>query len=199
MKMAKASQADLDGAIELYQFLQAASSGRCPSEVVDEFGYAGYSDLLERNATDIEFVLRAHERGGLFRVVWGMQVLLDPANEIVDPELPHLDHHPKRKLAQGELEELNRANNALIDERDAAIREREEYRAVVARQIEDKRRLAAERDEARQHHENALAIAAFEQLPKGPTHGRFTDAERQELEALKKKAFEAAKTDGGAS
>lgn len=43
---------------------------------------------------------------------------------------------------------------------DEACKEREEYRAVVARQIEDKRRLRAERDEARQHHENALAIAA---------------------------------------
>lgn len=43
---------------------------------------------------------------------------------------------------------------------DEACKEREEYRAVVARQIEDKRRLRDERDEARQHHENALAIAA---------------------------------------
>lgn len=43
---------------------------------------------------------------------------------------------------------------------DEARKEREEYRAVVARQIEDKRRLLAERDEARQHHENALAISA---------------------------------------
>lgn len=38
-----------------------------------------------------------------------------------------------------------------------------------------------------------------EQLPKGPTHGRFTDAERQEVDDLKKKAFEAAKSAGGAS
>lgn len=43
---------------------------------------------------------------------------------------------------------------------DEACKEREEYRAVIARQIEDKQRLRSERDEARQHHENALAIAA---------------------------------------
>jgi len=36
-----------------------------------------------------------------------------------------------------------------------------------------------------------------EQLPKGPAHGRFTDAERVELDALKRKAFEDAKPAGG--
>lgn len=122
MKMAKASQADIDAAIELYQFLQAASNGRGADEVVDEFGYKGYDDLLESKSTDVEFVLRAHERGGLFRIVWGMQVLLDPANEVVDPNLPHLELHPKHEQAQREIEELNKAKNALIDERDALLR-----------------------------------------------------------------------------
>lgn len=99
MKMGKASQGDIDAAIELYQFLQAMSNGRSAEDVVDEFGYGGYQDLLERQASDIEFALRAHERGGLFRVVWGMQVLLDPRNEIVDPILGHLELHPKHVRA----------------------------------------------------------------------------------------------------
>lgn len=38
-----------------------------------------------------------------------------------------------------------------------------------------------------------------DQLPKGPAHGRFTDTERAELDALKRKAFEDAKPAGGAS
>lgn len=37
----------------------------------------------------------------------------------------------------------------------------------------------------------------FDQLPKGPAHGRFTAAERSDLDALKRKAFEAAKPEGG--
>ena len=160
VKMAKASQSDIDAAIELYQFLEATQDDRRAAEVVDEFGYTGYGDLLESSADNFQFVLRAHERGGLFRVVWGMQVLLDPKNEVVDPNLPHLELHPKHEQAARELEALCKAKNDAIDERDAAIKAREEYRAVVARQIEDKRRLLAERDEARQHHENALAIAA---------------------------------------
>lgn len=36
-----------------------------------------------------------------------------------------------------------------------------------------------------------------DQLPNGPAHGRFTDAERAELDALKRKAFEDAKPAGG--
>lgn len=38
-----------------------------------------------------------------------------------------------------------------------------------------------------------------EQLPKGPAHGRFTADERAEIDDLKRKAFEAAKSAGGAS
>lgn len=120
VKMAKASQKDIDGAIELYQFLRAMSSGRSCPEVVDEFGYKGYEDLLEREASDVEFALRAHERGDLFRVVWGLQVLLDPRNEVVDPNLPHLELHPKHEQAAKELEALCKAKNEAIDERDAA-------------------------------------------------------------------------------
>lgn len=119
--MAKASQADIDAAIELFQFLQAMSSGRSCPDVVDEFGYKGYGDLLEREATDVEFALRAHERGGLFRVVWGMQTLLDPANEVVDPNLPHLELHPKHALAEREREDLCKAKNEAIDQRDELL------------------------------------------------------------------------------
>lgn len=122
VKMAKASQKDIDGAIELYQFLEAMRDGRPAADAVEEFDYEGYGDLIERGADDAEFLLRAHERGGLFRVAWGLQVLLDPANEVVDPNLPHLELHPKHEQAAREREELNKAKNELIDDRDAARR-----------------------------------------------------------------------------
>jgi len=137
MKMAKASQRDLDGAIELYQFLQAMADGRPASDAVDEFGYEGYGDLIDRQANDAEFLLRAHERGGLFRVVWGMQVLLDPANEVVDPNLPHLELHPKHGLAAREREELCKAKNEAIDERDAARAEAAKAKEEAAREARE--------------------------------------------------------------
>lgn len=122
VKMAKASHVDIDAAMELYQFLEATRDDRRAADVVDEFGYTGYGDLVESGADNFEFVLRAHERGSLFRVVWGMQVLLDPANEVVDPNLPHLELHPKHEQAAREREELNKAKNELIDDRDEARR-----------------------------------------------------------------------------
>lgn len=128
MKMAKASQADIDAAIQLHQFLRAMSQGRSAPEVVDEFGYTGYDDLLERQAADVEFALRAYENGDLFRVVWGMQTLLDPRNEVVDPNLPHLELHPKHEQAARELEALCKAKNEAVDERDEARAEAEQAR-----------------------------------------------------------------------
>lgn len=91
MKMAKACQEDLAAACELFQFLKAVSDDWTGAEVVDEFGYKGYATC----ATDIDFIRRAFEKGGLSRVIWGLQTLLDPKNEVVDPSLPHLELHPR--------------------------------------------------------------------------------------------------------
>lgn len=38
----------------------------------------------------------------------------------------------------------------------------------------------------------------YEQLPKGPTHGRFSASDRAELDSLKRKAFEAARPEQAA-
>lgn len=136
VKMAKASQKDIDAAIELHQFLRAMSSGRSCPEVVDEFGYKGYEDLLEREASDVEFALRAHERGDLFRVVWGLQVLLDPANEVVDPNLPHLELHPKHEQAATERDAACAENEGLrgllVAAKDSQLAEREAASAELA-------------------------------------------------------------------
>ena len=122
VKMAKASQKDIDGAIELYQFLEAMRAGRPAADAVEEFDYEGYGDLIERRADDAEYLLRAHERGGLFRVAWGLQVLLDPANEVVDPNLPHLELHPKHEQAAKERDEARAQLATLKSQRDALVK-----------------------------------------------------------------------------
>lgn len=129
VKMAKASQKDIDGAIELYQFLEAMRDGRPAADAVEEFDYEGYGDLVNRKADDAEFLLRAHERGGLFRVAWGLQTLLDPCNEVVDPNLPHLELHPKheqaakeRDAARAEVQQCRVEIKALCDENEAIMR-----------------------------------------------------------------------------
>lgn len=106
MKMAKASQQDLDAAMDLRAFLLSMSEGRSPAIAVADCGRDGYDDLVRRDAPAVDYLLRAAERGNLLRVVWGLQTLLDPANEMVDPDLPHLEHHPKRLAAEEELQRL---------------------------------------------------------------------------------------------
>lgn len=122
VKMAKASHVDIDAAMELHHFLEATRDDRRAEDVVDEFGYTGYGDLVESGADNFEFVLRAHERGSLFRVLWGMQVLLDPENEVVDPNLPHLELHPKHEQAAKERDEARAQLAAVTAQRDALVK-----------------------------------------------------------------------------
>lgn len=91
LKMAKASQADIDAVLELCQMLNAIEDCRPASDAVDEFEYKGY----EGCETDLDYLVRASRKGGLFRVAFGLQTLLDPRNEVVDPNLDHLELHPK--------------------------------------------------------------------------------------------------------
>lgn len=155
MKMAKASQADIDAAIQLHQFLRAMSQGRSAPEVVDEFGYTGYGDLLDRQAADVEFALRAYENGDLFRVVWGMQTLLDPRNEVVDPSLPHLELHPKHDQAARELDAARAENERLAKQRDE---KRERLRKVVEMVAEASDLMDGDKSD-REHAEHLLADA----------------------------------------
>lgn len=153
MKMAKASQQDLDAAMELYQFLHAMADGRRAAIVVADFCYDGYDDLVRNDAPDVDYLLRAEERGSLFRVAFGMKVLLDPANEMVDPVLEHLEHHPRR------LQEAEIAEDA-----EEAVREAERWRPMstdlhgtVRDMVNELHRLSAEVEQQRTRAEAAEA------------------------------------------
>lgn len=102
MKMAKASQADMDMAIELTQALESLA-GRWGATMPEKIERLQGEDEAERfDLADhdqcirvIEYLQRLTRSASLMRVVWGMQVLLDPRNEIVDPASDTLEHHPK--------------------------------------------------------------------------------------------------------
>lgn len=90
--MAKASPKDIEAAKDLHHFIEAiARDCEDLSEVCDEFDLKGYEDCT----TMQEYLATAWRKGGLFRVVWGMGVLLDPRNQIVDPDLDYLALHPR--------------------------------------------------------------------------------------------------------
>lgn len=90
--MAKASKEDLDAAVEIHHFLDAIGRG-CNDlrEVCEDFELKGYEDCHSLE----DYLTTAWQKGGLFRVVWGMRVLLDPRNQIVDPDLDYLALHPR--------------------------------------------------------------------------------------------------------
>lgn len=108
MKMAKASEADLDMAMELANALEALNSrwgASMPEKIAkpqrEDDENEGFSlDDDEHCRRVCEYLIRLTRSASLFRVVMGMAVLLDPANKLVDPDADTLEHHPAM-LADG--------------------------------------------------------------------------------------------------
>ena len=103
MKMAKASEADMEMAIKVCSALEAIDRRFFPE------GSEGSNDPDDFDLDDDEHcgrVLRhIHElmqAGSIGRVIWGMYVLLDPENELIDPDADTLEPHPD--IAQAEID-----------------------------------------------------------------------------------------------
>ena len=105
MKMAKASEADLDMAMELCGAIDALTGswptlpaalckadhdGPAPADTFD-------CDDDRQCGTVLRHLLAIAERASLMRVVWGAAVMLDPQNKLVDPNADTIEHHPDRK------------------------------------------------------------------------------------------------------
>lgn len=101
MKMEKASEADMSMAIDLAQALDALTNRWAP--MMPEAINQGGDEENERFDIEdekqcrraLDYLLELADRASLFRVVYGMAVLLDTRNEIVDPAADHLATHPK--------------------------------------------------------------------------------------------------------
>ena len=105
MKMAKASQADLDMAMDVCSALDGISA-HWPSmpEAIstgsdDERFYA---DSPEHCARVIDYLIKTMQRGSLSRVVWGCVTMLDSRNGLVDPNADTIERAPvvARPLAE---------------------------------------------------------------------------------------------------
>lgn len=92
--MAKATEKDMDAALAMCRALESLEDGYLPDEMTPgEEMVAYYAD--EHAEKVVEYLVGIQKRASLFRVCFGMTVVLDPANEIVDPELSHLELHPR--------------------------------------------------------------------------------------------------------
>ena len=106
MKMAKASQADLEMALDLISVLDDIERGRFPylfSDQEDEI--TEWLDSNDREQYDrlIDGLRNLLNRGSIGRVIMGMAVVCDPANECIDPDAGCIEHHPKRQQMEGAL------------------------------------------------------------------------------------------------
>lgn len=103
MRMAKASQDDMDAALDLAGILEDVGNGYFPRRPSRMDG-ADDDDPTLFDEDDPEHLRAFYDRvrycldaapGGVFRVVYGMATILDPRNEVVDQAVDHLELHPK--------------------------------------------------------------------------------------------------------
>lgn len=106
MKMAKASEADLDMAMELSNALGSLAQ-RWAAYVPEGAQVDPDSESIERLDLDdheqrkrvLGYLIELAGRASLMRVVFGMAVVCDPSNELLDPDADTLEHHPDREKA----------------------------------------------------------------------------------------------------
>lgn len=99
MKMAKASDADLEMAMELSQFVEELVDGYCPKQAMttpdsEDIEWLDFDDVAQLVRV-IESLKAIAKKGSIFRVTFGMAVVCDPRNELLDPDKDTLEIHPK--------------------------------------------------------------------------------------------------------
>lgn len=100
MKMAKASEADLEASMKVCNALEAFEKGYWPEGIErDDENERFDADDGEHASAALHHLRAITARTSMFRVCFGMTVLLDPRNKMVDPTADTLEQHPiKREL-----------------------------------------------------------------------------------------------------
>lgn len=103
MKMAKASEADLNMAMDLSNALEnlAGRWSAVMPEAVERLREGDESehfdiDNPEQCQRALRYILELVGNASLMRVVFGCAVMLDPLNRLVDPDADTIEHHPDR-------------------------------------------------------------------------------------------------------
>ena len=104
MKMAKASDADTNMAMELVNALDLLGQrlAPCMPEAIEKLAEDDESEHFDRHDDEqcgraMRHLLELTDRASLGRVIWGAVVMLDPCNKLVDPDADTIEHHPDRK------------------------------------------------------------------------------------------------------
>lgn len=104
MKIAKASERDIEMALKLANWLESIENGRMPDDLTEgeETEWINTDDT-EQYQILICGIRRLLNQFSIFRVVFGMSVVCDPANKLLDPDASSIEHHPERQNAEAAL------------------------------------------------------------------------------------------------
>jgi hypothetical protein len=113
MKMARASEIDLEAALDVSRILEELGKGYMPSdgEHVEWFDREDPAQCQRA----LGALLDAAAKGSIFRVTFGMTVVLDPRNELLDPAADTLEKHPKTVAALATSEADREGWNAALE------------------------------------------------------------------------------------
>jgi hypothetical protein len=107
MEMAKATEEDMQAALDVSNILQELGRGYMPVISVDDGGLGDESDNAIFDIDDhgqckevLQGLLSIERRSNLFRASFGLTVLLDPRNKLVDPNADTLEDHPETLAAK---------------------------------------------------------------------------------------------------
>ncbi len=109
MKIAKATTQDMEAAMAVTHILETLCKGYLPDSLKHLDSSIFDIDNHEHCREVLGLLIEKANSASIFRVTFGMQVMLDPVNKMVDPELSYLDHHPERVRSDELLQAFNRA------------------------------------------------------------------------------------------
>lgn len=106
--MAKASQADMEMAMKLCSALEALDRRFFPEGAEGNNDPEDFDrDNDEHCGMALRHVLDILQGGSIGRVIWGMYVMLDPSNKVVDPDADTLEDHPETVSAFEDAKRLD--------------------------------------------------------------------------------------------
>lgn len=94
MKMARASEQDLEAALTVSRIIEELEKGYMPGDDNAEETEFFDQDNPEHCKRALDAILSATHQGSIFRVTFGMAVVLDPRNKLLDPDADTLELHP---------------------------------------------------------------------------------------------------------
>jgi hypothetical protein len=102
MKMARASETDLELAQQTARLIEEIEKGYMPQDIGDDDEYFDIDDPEQCQAV-MRHLLEINEPGSIGRVTFGMLALLDRNSTLLDPDADTLEPHPSILAMQAKL------------------------------------------------------------------------------------------------